>query len=181
MYGGSEATQKLMERFRNQRFRLRAEDEAGGYGGGAAGADLAAGVLSCRAANERCGDSVELIARLSPGPNETRIEGLSHRTVGCSICQVSADFLCEAGRGLTLPELAELGGRVRQWLRGDAEEAAAAGSAAADRAAVVAKADDQAPVAGLELLSELRGTRARARCVLLGWEAAERLAQQAEV
>ncbi|MFW5800521.1 MAG: iron-sulfur cluster assembly scaffold protein [Spirochaeta sp.] len=157
MYGGSEHTRKLMDRYKHQQHRMQspAHPQSG---------------VAAAAVNERCGDAVELTVRLEPQPAapgtgseiSSKVLEMQHHTVGCSICQVSADFLCETAVGRTLDELTELAGRVRNWIL-----TPAAGTSNEPSASPVPEFPE------LELFSEMRGKKSRTRCFLLPWEAVE--------
>lgn len=99
MYGASEHTRKLMERFRHLQFAAVVSDvsdsgvAAGGADPAGASGDSATSAADSRyeasVANDRCGDSVRLLVWLDA--TGERILQLRHHSVGCSICRVSAD------------------------------------------------------------------------------------------
>lgn len=149
MYGNSERSRKLMERYRNPRFACGGEGPREGDAGGGAGGALRAGG-SASAVNERCGDSVRLHVDWEGEGRDRRLVNICHETEGCSICRVSADIMCAAAVGLGPVELRDLADSAEEWLLGSR---------------------DVPPAMDMDLLQEMRTSRARARCFLLPWEA----------
>ncbi|GAB6089492.1 iron-sulfur cluster assembly scaffold protein [Spirochaeta dissipatitropha] len=158
MYGNSERSRKLMERYRNPQFACQGSEVdsavAAGLNSRPASGAVAAGAGSASAVNERCGDSVKLHARWEGEGADRRLADLCHETEGCSICRVSADIMCAAAIGLGPDELRLLADSAEEWLLGSR---------------------DVPPAMDLDLLQEMRTSRARARCFLLPWEALARI------
>lgn len=100
-----------------------------------------------RAENALCGDEIEVDVRVADG----RIRELAHRVRGCAIVAASASLLAETASGDPVEVTVERARALQAWL--------SAGGALPRE------------------LSSLEPTRlfpARARCVLLPWDALER-------
>lgn len=101
-----------------------------------------------RGANPRCGDEVEVGVSLSAG----RVAHVLFRGRGCSICIASASMMTEVAMGKSVEEIGETSRSLRQWFDDGSQPAA--------------------PLpAPLPALSAVREQSARARCVLLAWDA----------
>lgn len=104
--------------------------------------------------NPFCGDLIELQLLLN---SDGAVEGVCARSEGCSIIQASASMMSEAVKGKTVPEIAELSGRFRAFLRARAGSTGPAVSELGD----------------LYALGVVRQYPVRIKCALLPWTALE--------
>ncbi len=126
----------------------------------AAGADVDQDSRQAGAENERCGDSVKLYFQLDDEAKNTDdplIRAAKHLTVGCSVCCLAADLLCETITGCRISKARNIVQQLRTW-----------------------QTDPDAPAPEsmnreLAALQAIRGKRSRARCFLLPLEALENL------
>ena len=115
---------------------------------------LSAPTLAASELNPFCGDLVELQLRLDA---DGSVDGVYAHSEGCSIVQASASMMSEAVKGRTAPEMAELSGRVRAFLR-----ARSGGAGPADN-----------DLGDLYALGVVRQYPVRIKCALLPWTALE--------
>ena len=115
---------------------------------------LSAPTLTAYELNPFCGDLIDLQLRLDV---DGAVEGVYAHSEGCSIIQASASMMSEAVRGRTAPELVDLSGRFKAFLRARSGEAGQASTELGD----------------LYALGVVRQYPVRVKCALLPWTALE--------
>lgn len=109
--------------------------------------------VSARVYNPLCGDELELGVTTADGT----VTDVRFRARGCSICIASGSMMTEVVRGQAVTRALELDRQMNDWFAGEGAEP---------------PEDLPEP---LPALQPVRDYPSRSRCVLLAWEALEKL------
>ncbi|MFP4382805.1 MAG: Fe-S cluster assembly sulfur transfer protein SufU [Spirochaetia bacterium] len=109
-------------------------------------------------ANPSCGDDIELFLMLEDG----KVTDVSYEGIGCSICLASANMLCDAVKGMTLPEVDELIGMFKGMLTREEEP------------------EFPEELSDLEAMQGVRKYPLRIKCALLAWTTLEEMLEEGE-
>lgn len=107
--------------------------------------------------NPSCGDDIELFLKID-GDTVTEV---SYDGVGCSICVASANMLCNAIKGQSVAQAADVLGRMRGMLVDGSEP------------------DFPDEAADLEALQGVKQFPVRIKCAMLAWNTLEQMLQDA--
>ncbi len=121
--------------------------------------------------NPLCGDRVTLDVTIAGD----RLTACRHKVRGCLLCQASAAMLAAHGVGVPTAELHAQADAIAAWLARADDAGADAGAATAAIGQDVQGQDVHVRLPELETFAPVRPFRSRHRCVLLPFEALQRL------